>query len=69
MNQAEIIQAYVNEEINLGRAAELLHMHELALREQFIELGISLRQGPADKVEAKAEADAVRHWFKGDARI
>ncbi len=58
-----VIQAYLEAEMNLGKAAELLNTHELALREQFIELGIPLRQGPADEKEAKAEADAVRQWF------
>ena len=51
------------EEINLGKAAEILGMHELELRDRFIELGIPLRIGPVDKVEARAEAEALNSWF------
>ncbi len=31
-----VISAYQDEEINLGKAASLLDMHELELRDQFI---------------------------------
>jgi hypothetical protein len=34
-------------------------MHELELRDRFIELGIPLQLGPADK----AEAQALSSWF------
>ncbi len=58
-----IISAYLDEEINLGKAAEMLDMHELELRDRFIMLGIPLRIGPADKAEARAEAQALDSWF------
>jgi predicted HTH domain antitoxin len=58
-----VVTAYLDEEINLGRAAELLDLHELELRERFVELGVPLRLGPADKAEARAEAQALASWF------
>ena len=60
---ALVVSAYLDEEINLGKAAELLGLHELELRERFITLGIPLRIGPATVAEAQAEADAIRSWF------
>jgi predicted HTH domain antitoxin len=58
-----VVSAYLDEEINLGKAAEMLDMHELELRKRFIELGIPLRIGPIDKAEARAEAQALNSWF------
>jgi predicted HTH domain antitoxin len=58
-----VVSAYLDEEINLGKAAEMLGMHELQLRARFIELGIPLRIGPANKAEARAEAEALSSWF------
>jgi len=58
-----VISAYLDEEINLGKAAEMLGLHELELRDHFIELGIPLRIGPADKAEALAEVQALSSWF------
>lgn len=58
-----VIAAYQDGEINLGKAAELLGLHELELREQFIELGIPLRLGPTDIAEARAEVEAMNSWF------
>jgi len=60
---ALVVTAYLNQEINLGKAAELLAMHELELRAKFIELGIPLRVGPADRTQAQAEVEAARSWF------
>ena len=37
---AVVVGAYMDQKINLGKAAELLGMHELELRERFLELGI-----------------------------
>jgi predicted HTH domain antitoxin len=61
-----VVSAYLDEKINLGKAAELLGLHEWELREQFIERGIPLRIGPADLAEAKAEVDAIRAWVAKD---
>lgn len=61
-----IIDLYLDQQINVSTAAELLDMHPLSLRERFIELGIPLRLGPADLAEAQAEVEAIRHWFVKD---
>lgn len=58
-----VIAAYQDEEINLGKAAELLGVSEIGLRNQFIRLGIPLRIGPATLEEAIAEINAARSWF------
>jgi len=58
-----VVSAYLDEEINLGKAAELLDMHELELRDRFIELGIPLRIGSATKAEAMAEVQALEAWL------
>jgi predicted HTH domain antitoxin len=61
---ALVLGAYLDRRINLGKAAELLGMHELELRERFLELGVPLRLGPADLPEARAEVEAARSWFR-----
>lgn len=61
---ALVVQAYQEQRLNLGKAAELLGLHELELREQFIELGIPLRLGPADLDEALAEVRAAQAWYE-----
>ena len=58
-----VVDLYLDQQISLSKAAELLDMHALALRERFAQLGIPLRIGPADLAEAKAEVEALRHWF------
>ena len=58
-----VVSAYLDEEINLGKAAKMLDMHELELRERFVVLGIPLRVGPANKTEAQAEVQALNSWF------
>ncbi len=58
-----VIRAYQEHRINLGKAAELIGMHEVELRQKFLELGIPLRLGPADLAEAQAEVEAVRAWY------
>lgn len=60
-----VVSAYLDEEISLARAASLLKMHPLALREQFISKGIPLYLGPTDELDAQAEIDALRAWKKG----
>lgn len=57
------IKAYQERRINLGKAAEILDLHELELRQRFLELGIPLRTGPMDAAEAQAEVEAVRAWY------
>jgi predicted HTH domain antitoxin len=63
-----VVGAYRDGQINLGKAAELLDVTEVELRERFIELGIPLRVGPADLAEARAEVEAVRAWFADSER-
>lgn len=58
-----VISAYQDGKISLGKAAELLNMHELDLKTRFIELGIPLRIGPATLAEAQAEVQALDNWF------
>jgi predicted HTH domain antitoxin len=58
-----VVGAYSDRQINLGKAAELLGVTELELRERFIALGIPLRIGSADLAEARAEVEAIRAWF------
>ena len=62
-----VIRAYQERQINLGKAAELLDLHELELRERFMNLGIPLRLGPADLAEAQAKVTAVRTWYGRDS--
>ena len=57
-----VIGAYLDEEINLSKAAELLGMHRLELQERFITKGIPLRIGPDTVEEAKAEMTAIEAW-------
>jgi predicted HTH domain antitoxin len=61
-----ILNAYNDGHINLGKAAELMDLHELELRDRFIELGVPLRIGPADLSEAQAEVDALDAWFTAE---
>jgi predicted HTH domain antitoxin len=63
-----VVGAYRDEQINLGKAAELLGLSEVELRRRFVELGIPMRIGPADLAEARAEVAAVRAWFAEDQR-
>ena len=58
-----VLSAYLDREINLGKAAELLEVHELELRECFRSLGVPLRLGSADLAEARAEVDTLERWF------
>ena len=57
-----VVGAYLDEEINLGKAAELLGLHRLELQEQFREQGIPLRLGVDTVEEAHAEMAAIRQW-------
>lgn len=57
-----VVGAYLDGEINLGKAAELLGMHRLELQEQFLNQGIPLRLGNEDVGEAQVEVDALNRW-------
>jgi predicted HTH domain antitoxin len=57
-----VVGAYLAQEINLGKAAELLGMHRLELQEQFITQGIPLRLGVETVEEVQAEYAAISQW-------
>lgn len=57
-----IVGAYLDGEINLGKAAELLGMHRLELQEKFVKQGIPLRLGSETPEEAAAELAAITGW-------
>ena len=59
---AWVVDRYLDQQISLSKAAELLGVHMLELRERFLDLGIPLRIGPVDQAEAKAEVEAARRW-------
>ncbi len=62
--RAVVVGAYLDREINLGKAAELLDIPRAELQKQFIAQGIPLRLGPQDLAEARAELDAIENWRK-----
>ncbi|NQE46631.1 hypothetical protein C5S31_11480 [ANME-1 cluster archaeon GoMg2] len=57
-----ILNAYLDEKINLGKAAELLGVHRLELQKELRVKGIPIR-GPS-KEEVIAEVGAIREWRK-----
>jgi predicted HTH domain antitoxin len=57
-----VVGAYLDGEINLGKAAELLGMHRLELQERFIAQSIPVRIGPDTIEEARAELAAIESW-------
>lgn len=57
-----VVGAYLDGEINLGKAAELLGMHRLELQKSFMAQGIPLRIGPESIEEARAELAAIEAW-------
>jgi predicted HTH domain antitoxin len=57
-----VVGAYLDGEINLGKAAELLGLHRLELQERFVAQSIPLRLGPDTVEEAKAELAAIESW-------
>jgi predicted HTH domain antitoxin len=63
---ALVTSAYLDQQVNLGKAAELLGLHELELREKFLQLGIPLRYGPATVEETEAEVAALHEWLLND---
>lgn len=63
-----VVTAYMDREISLARAASLLGLHPLELRERFIQKGIPLYLGPVDEADAQAEVDALRSWKQGQEK-
>jgi prevent-host-death family protein len=58
--EARVLRDYLDERINLGKAAELLHLSRFELDESFQRLGIPLRRGPRSVEDAQAEIAAAR---------
>ncbi len=57
-----IINAYLDEKINLGKAAELLGVHRLELQNELREKGVPIRG--LSKGDVIAEVEAIREWRK-----
>ena len=55
-----VIGAYLDGDINFGKAAELLHIHPVELREQFLSKGVPVRIGVESEEEILAEGIAAR---------
>ena len=53
------LQAYLADDISLGKAAELLGLSRFELQDRFVRLGVPLRLGPATLEEARAEVEAA----------
>mgnify|MGYP000055977071 CR=1 FL=1 len=54
-----VIGAYLDQDINLGKAAEMLGLHREELRKRFLKQGIPLREGSLSIDELKAEVAAA----------
>jgi prevent-host-death family protein len=55
----KVIAAYLNWQINQGRAATLLGLSSYELDERFRRLGVPRRIGPSTEQEAQSEVDAA----------
>ncbi len=60
LGEKMIIGAYIDEEINFSKAAELLRIHPIKLREQFLSKGIPVKIGVETKEEMLAEKVAAK---------
>ncbi len=58
--ETQALLAYLNQEISLGKAAELWGLSRFELKARFLRLGVPLRQGPASLAEARAEVEVAR---------
>lgn len=58
--EARAIRDYLDERINLGKAAELLQLSRFELEDSFQRLGIPLRRGARSIEDAEAEIAAAR---------
>lgn len=57
-----IINAYLDEKINLGKAAQLLGVHRLELQNELREKGVPIRR--LSKEDVIAETEAIKEWKK-----
>lgn len=58
--EARVLRDYLDERINLGKAAELLHVSRFELEAGFLRLEIPLRLGARSIEDAQAEITAAR---------
>jgi predicted HTH domain antitoxin len=58
--EARAIRDYLDERINLGKTAELLHISRFELEDSFQRLGIPLRRGARSIEDAQADIAAAR---------
>lgn len=58
--EARVLRDYLDERINLGKAAELLQLSRFELEGSFLRLGIPLRRGAPSIEDAQAEIAAAR---------
>jgi prevent-host-death family protein len=58
--EAQVLRDYLDERINLGKAAELLHLTRFELDTSFQRLGIPLRRGARSIEDAQTEITAAR---------
>lgn len=58
LREKAVIGAYLDDQINLGKAAELLGLHPLELREQLLDRGVPVKIGIESSDRGRAEARA-----------
>jgi predicted HTH domain antitoxin len=58
-----VLGAYQDDQISLSKAAELLDLHALELREKLIQLNIPLKLGPMSMAEAEEEIAVTESLF------
>jgi PHD/YefM family antitoxin component YafN of YafNO toxin-antitoxin module len=58
--EEKALRDYLNEEISLGKVADLLQVNWFVLTDSFRRLGIPLHLGPASLEEAREEIEAMR---------
>ena len=58
--EVQVIRDYLDERINLGKAAELLQVTRFELEDSFRRLRVPLRLGVASAEDAQAEMAAAR---------
>jgi predicted HTH domain antitoxin len=62
-----VIGAYLDGEVSLAKAAELLNQHPIELRKMFLEKGIPVKLGVESQEELSSEAAAARVMREGSA--
>ena len=55
-----VVGAYLDDQINLGKAAQMLGKHPIELRREFLKEGIPIKIGVESIAEAKSDADALK---------